>query len=218
MLVLPYSVYEIQGKNALAFLQGQITNDVLNIEDGANIPALLCNAQGRILLMLRVIKQSNTVFVILRQDLQDIFETSLSKVATLSRVKLVLRDDLRVAYQSDFIILEQMPAYTQSVQQWQLDRIKNLQFDIYPSSSGLFLPQDLNLEKDWVSFSKGCYRGQEIIARMHYLGKSKYHLLYTQANDQCLNPGDKIDANTQVVDCVREDDIVHLLLCVKKTS
>lgn len=218
MLVPTYSVYEVQGKNALAFLQGQITNDVLNIEDGANIPALLCNAQGRILLMLRVIKQSNTVFVILRHDLQDIFETSLSKVATLSRVKLVLRDDLKVAYQTDFIILEQKPEFTQSVQQWQLERIKNLQFDIYPSSSGLFLPQDLNLEKDWVSFSKGCYRGQEIIARMHYLGKSKYHLLYAVSSGHLLNPGDKIDVNTHVIDCVREDDIVHLLLCVKKTS
>ncbi len=40
-----------------------------------------------------------------------------------------------------------------------------------------FIPQDLNFQlTDGVSFSKGCYTGQEIIARMHYKGKIKKHM------------------------------------------
>jgi len=211
-----YNVYEVQGDNALNFLQGQISNDIFNLKDEDVIPALLCNAQGRVLLMLRVLQKAGQIFLILRQDLSGIFETSLLKVAMLSRVKLLSRDDLKVYYDDKFIIAENNQNDDENLQQWHLERIKKHEFDIYPSSSGLFLPQDLGLEKDWVSFSKGCYRGQEIIARMHYLGKSKYHLVYTESSNDLLKPGDKIDASTYVVDSIRVHDKVHLLLCVKK--
>lgn len=41
----------------------------------------------------------------------------------------------------------------------------------------LFIPQMLNLHKNaGISFNKGCYTGQEIIARMQYLGKLKRHM------------------------------------------
>ena len=211
-----YGVYEIQGDNALNFLQGQITNDIFNLKDEDIIPALLCNAQGRVLLMLRILQKAGQIFLILRQDLSDIFETSLLKVAMLSRVKLLFRDDLKVYYEDKFIISNHSQNEDENLQQWHLNRIKNHEFDIYPTSSGLFLPKDLGLEKDWVSFTKGCYRGQEIIARMHYLGKSKYHLVYTESTNDLLKPGDKIDASTYVVDSFRILDKVHLLLCVKK--
>lgn len=46
--------------------------------------------------------------------------------------------------------------------------------NIYPESSGKFLPHDINLPAlNGVSFDKGCFTGQEIIARMHYRGKLK---------------------------------------------
>jgi folate-binding protein YgfZ len=48
---------------------------------------------------------------------------------------------------------------------------------IYPETSGQFTPHQLNLPSiGGVSFNKGCYIGQEIIARTHYLGKSKSRL------------------------------------------
>ncbi len=48
---------------------------------------------------------------------------------------------------------------------------------IYPETSGKFLPHELNLPiLGAVSFTKGCYTGQEIIARMHYRGKLKNRL------------------------------------------
>lgn len=49
---------------------------------------------------------------------------------------------------------------------------------IYPETSQLFLPHDINLHQlNGISFNKGCYTGQEIIARMHYRGKLKKELI-----------------------------------------
>lgn len=49
--------------------------------------------------------------------------------------------------------------------------------NIYPETQKLFTPHMLNLpELGAVSFEKGCYRGQEIVARTHFLGKSKQQM------------------------------------------
>ncbi len=47
--------------------------------------------------------------------------------------------------------------------------------EIRPTTSEMFTPQAVNLQAvgDGVSFKKGCYTGQEVVARMHYLGKAK---------------------------------------------
>jgi tRNA-modifying protein YgfZ len=65
-----------------------------------------------------------------------------------------------------------------------------------------FLPHDLNLPAlQAVSFQKGCYVGQEIIARMHYRGKPKRHLYRFQIMGKELPaPGSPVwgtDANTE---------------------
>lgn len=49
---------------------------------------------------------------------------------------------------------------------------------IYPETTEKFLPHDLNLPLlNAISFTKGCYTGQEIIARMQYRGKLKNRLI-----------------------------------------
>lgn len=46
--------------------------------------------------------------------------------------------------------------------------------EIYPETSGQFVAQMLNLDQiGAVSFTKGCYPGQEIVARAHHLGRVK---------------------------------------------
>lgn len=70
---------------------------------------------------------------------------------------------------------------------------------IYPETSGQFTPHQLNFpEIGGVSFNKGCYIGQEIIARTHYLGKSKSRLYRVSfpGNDPFL-PGTVLLENDQ---------------------
>lgn len=60
------------------------------------------------------------------------------------------------------------------------------------ATSEHFVPQMVNLDKlGGVSFKKGCYPGQEIVARTHYLGKIKRHL-YRISSEQPLASGAEI--------------------------
>jgi tRNA-modifying protein YgfZ len=72
----------------------------------------------------------------------------------------------------------------QSVNYWHLLDIMAGIPTIYPETSGQFTPHQLNFPQiNGVSFNKGCYIGQEIIARTHYLGKSKSRLYRVSFQD-----------------------------------
>ncbi len=57
-----------------------------------------------------------------------------------------------------------------------------------------FVPQMANMELiNGVSFSKGCYPGQEVVARLHYLGTASRRMYrFESANDKSINAGDDI--------------------------
>jgi len=63
---------------------------------------------------------------------------------------------------------------------WESANIEAGLANIYPETSEKFLPHELNLHLlNGISFNKGCYTGQEIIARMHYRGNLKNKLIQT---------------------------------------
>jgi len=61
---------------------------------------------------------------------------------------------------------------------WELACIENILPEVHLKMSEKITPQLVNLDIDelGVSFTKGCYPGQEVVARMHYLGKPKRRL------------------------------------------
>ena len=60
---------------------------------------------------------------------------------------------------------------------WQLLDIQAGLGHIQSDTADMFIPQMLNLQSvDAISFKKGCYTGQEVVARMKYLGKLKRHM------------------------------------------
>lgn len=65
---------------------------------------------------------------------------------------------------------------------WQLANIQAGLAEVTAATRDLFIPQMLALQSlGGVSFKKGCYTGQEIVARMQYLGRLKRHLQRLQA-------------------------------------
>lgn len=62
--------------------------------------------------------------------------------------------------------------------QWSINAIEQGIAEVRTETVGEFIPQMLNYQvvRDAISFTKGCYTGQEVVARMHYLGKLKKHL------------------------------------------
>lgn len=77
---------------------------------------------------------------------------------------------------------------------WHYLQLHHKQLQIYPETYGIFLPHRLELHlSNYLNFSKGCYKGQEIIARMHYKAKLKHKLdLFIIEYNQSLLAGDKI--------------------------
>ncbi|WP_248730697.1 folate-binding protein YgfZ [Pseudomonas sp. MWU13-2517] len=67
--------------------------------------------------------------------------------------------------------------------EWLLGQIRAGIGQVMPQTRELFIPQMLNLQAvGGVSFKKGCYTGQEIVARMQYLGKLKRRLYRLSLN------------------------------------
>jgi folate-binding protein YgfZ len=95
---------------------------------------------------------------------------------------------------------------------------------VYPETVEAFVPQMLNLQLlDGISFQKGCYTGQEIVARTHYLGKLKRRMVLARVDSPTPpRPGDPLfspqaDASQsagQLADACRHPDGGYAVLAV----
>lgn len=96
---------------------------------------------------------------------------------------------------------------------WRLQEILAGIPTLYAATEGAFVLQMCNLQLlDGVNFKKGCYPGQEVVARMHYLGKLKRRMYLAQLNSsECPAAGDELksrssqksDGSGKVVDAVQ---------------
>ena len=89
-----------------------------------------------------------------------------------------------------------MPADTDS---WRLRTIRAGEPSVYDATAEAFVPQMANLDQlDGIDFHKGCYVGQEIVARMHYLGQLKRRMYFVHAQSpECPAPGTAVYAPKQ---------------------
>ncbi|NWF10705.1 folate-binding protein YgfZ [Pseudomonas salomonii] len=102
---------------------------------------------------------------------------------------------------------------------WLLGQIRAGIGQVMPQTRELFIPQMLNLQAvGGVSFKKGCYTGQEIVARMQYLGKLKRRLYRLSLNaEQLPEPGTPLfspnhnSAIGEVVIAAKADQSIELL-------
>ncbi len=77
---------------------------------------------------------------------------------------------------------------------WHALQLRQNRLEIYPSSRELFLPHRLSLQlSGYLSFNKGCYKGQEIVARTHYRAKLKHEMkLFTIELNEPLQSGQRL--------------------------
>ena len=95
---------------------------------------------------------------------------------------------------NEFIKLNFSAYSTMSLDDWNNLNILDGIPDIYPATQEIFIPQSLNMDLiEGINFKKGCYTGQEIVARTHYLGKIKRRMYRAFIKSQVdLNPGDQV--------------------------
>ena len=77
--------------------------------------------------------------------------------------------------------------------QWLIAGMQSGQFPFTAGDAEKYTPQELHLDRNgYVSFTKGCYTGQEIVARMHYRGKQK-KLLHLLEAASAVSPDEEVE-------------------------
>jgi len=193
-LLTNLSVLEVSGKDSLTFLNSQFSNklsDLLNFPEKAQINCL-CQHQGKIIALMYVVFSEGKFFLIFDKSIEKKLVERLNTFKLMSEVKINPCDGkLKVFGVIDDIIpntfklVKNMYLHLASGNDlkesiysfniWEYNSIKNNLPEVYAQTTEMFIPQTLNLDINeiGVSFTKGCYPGQEVIARMHYLGKPK---------------------------------------------
>ena len=177
------SPISIQGADAAAFLHGQFTTDVIGLAPDRTCISAWCDAKGRTLATF-ILARQDEAFLLLAPD--DITETFIKRLRMF-----VLRADVAIADagEEDVPQFPGLPGTGGDISETALIR-QGIPL-LHPGTSGRFLPQELNLDRlDAVSFTKGCYPGQEIIARLRYRGAVKRRLCHAITdNTTRLQPG-----------------------------
>jgi folate-binding protein YgfZ len=104
---------------------------------------------------------------------------------------------------------------------WERASIEDGEPSIMPATAALWLPQMLNLDLiGGVSFGKGCYVGQEVVARSQHLGRMKRRMLrYVGPPDAVLQPAQALFSGetlaAQVVTSTRDETATQCLAVVE---
>tara|TARA_A100001015_G_scaffold321136_1_gene450343 strand:- start:4267 stop:4992 length:726 start_codon:yes stop_codon:yes gene_type:complete len=157
------SLIHVKGSDAKKFLQGQLTCDVEALDDGIAQLAALCTYQGRVIAVMLVYHVNQAYWLQLPKEISESVLATLKKYAQFSKVNLSVES-----------------ADNDSNDNWRLNAIKAGIPFVFSETSEKFTPHMLSLDKlNAIDFEKGCYIGQEVIARTHYKGKAKRALFYS---------------------------------------
>ncbi|MDP2903085.1 MAG: folate-binding protein [Methylovulum sp.] len=280
------TVLTVSGRDAAAFLQGQITCNVHGISETQSSLGALCNPKGRAIATFLLIKTGNAFLMVLPVELVETVKNRLIRYILRSNVVLtescdelclvglssatespaddgipsvpsvpsvpsgaqgaqgaqgatpplkgglwtgavaemlfsttqqetiavnlgtrkliVAPSNLAISLWKEMVCLGYQP--TNSAHWRYLDIISGLPW-LTTETSEAFIPQMLNLDKlGGISFNKGCYTGQEVVARTHYLGKAKRAMFLAECNTPDTPDPNSIIIDDSLVDALTETD------------
>jgi tRNA-modifying protein YgfZ len=177
----------VRGPDAKDFLQRMVSNDV----EHAPCPALLLTPKGRVIAPLVVVKRADDDYLLLTEPgLGDVVRSTLVRARFAAKVEIEPEEHTSVIVFGDgdgipndeygvpAVELLDADAPSGVADEEELERLRILarrprwgrEID------HRVLPAEAGLTETHVSFTKGCYPGQEPIARLHYRGKANREL------------------------------------------
>lgn len=217
-----FGVVHITGENAETFLQGQLTIDFKRLEEGKWRLAGYCDRKGRLHAVMMIFRVEAGFVLLMPKDVLSHTMSVLKKYVLFAKVTLSQVTDRTVYGISNTLANSQSVTLTDNG--WQLDTEDGRSWIISnkaPSQETItesfwlgkeatsrmpwifeqnllaFIPQHIGLDKvGGVDFEKGCYIGQEIIARLHYKGKSKKE--FSVITGEAIAPGVTIESTGAV--------------------
>jgi folate-binding protein YgfZ len=221
-----YGVLSVTGADARDFLHAQLTNDIENLPPERAVLAGWCSAKGRLLATFLVIPAPQGYLLQLARDLAPAVAKRLGMFVLRAKVKVADESDAwaqfgvwdadapaRVEWQGEqvsvpvadrrFLRLERGAGTLQCAgneEEWHLQEIRAGRPLITAATQDRFVPQMVNLETlGGVDFRKGCYPGQEIVARAQYRGQVKRRMVRLPAPPgERLQPGQEFNGGVVV--------------------
>lgn len=204
-----YGLLAVAGPDARAFLHAQLTNDIANLPSDRAALAGWCTPKGRLLASMLVIPSAQGFLLQLAKDLASAIAKRLSLYVLRSKVRIadetgawaqygVWDSDLElagVAWEGDVVTVRVdegrflrigpagrfSPPASKPEEAWTLEEIRAGRPLISAATQDQFVPQMVNFEAlGAVNFQKGCYPGQEIVARAQYRGQVKRRMMRVQ--------------------------------------
>ena len=202
-----YQLIEAHGADAEKYLQGQLTTDVVRLASGATTLTAHCDPKGKMNAIYRLFKvSSEQFFLLIKKDLLPSGLDALKKYAVFSKVSFDLRDwqiigligekcgkitphfSLEIDGQRSILLNEtELPVnFNGDERSWDVADIQAGLPNLSPQTQNEFIPQALNLQaiEHAISFTKGCYIGQESVARAKYRGANKRAMFILKGDTQ----------------------------------
>ncbi len=193
----PRAYVRVSGPDAEDFLQRMVSNDVAA---GERCDALLLTPKARIVAPLRVVRRGPDDFLLLTEpDLGDVVRTQLLRARFAAKVEVEPEQHESWLVLGGEEVLDERPpgdeASEEEVERWRIEeRIPRWGREL----DDKVLPAEAGLEDTHISFSKGCYPGQEPIARQHYRGKVNRRLRVLDVEGE-VAPSDELTLDGKVV-------------------
>ena len=166
-----HKLIRIQGNDAFTFLQGQLSNDLELSNDSTFQKNALCNVKGRVISLIWIRRPEDSCFELYVDE-------------SLLKKTLETLEKFKVFYKSEMSLPEKISKKINLVELgvWRKNCILSGLCEITNYTSETFTPHDLNYQnQDIINFDKGCYTGQEVVARMHYRAKLKSAMFLTES-------------------------------------
>ena len=211
-IALPYlSAARVSGPDAGAFLQAQLSADIAGLQEGHATLACYCSPRGQVFGLLLVIRNDDDYLLLGAASLLPGMVERLRLYVLRARVQLAMVPELAVAGLGadgspdsaagfsppgiglTYGLQEAGSSSTALPGDWKaLELARGIAW-LGPETTERFIPQMLGFDTiGAVSFSKGCYPGQEIVARAKHLGKVKRKPRFPRAGSGPIPAGSSV--------------------------
>lgn len=242
-----FAAIAVTGPDAKSFLQGQLSFDLDHLTPARAELASCSSAQGRVQAVLWLIERSDALLLVLPTSVAEATLVRLRKYVLRAKAKLEIAARFAIFAATGVEALGEPRTHVEAGERsyihWPGARVlciappesgdpdANAALDwhradiaaglpqVFPATIEAFVAQMLNLDTlGGISFEKGCYTGQEIIARMHFRGAAKRRMFRFRSDAAAPAPGTRIVVDGQhagdVADAVAIDGGSELLAVI----
>jgi tRNA-modifying protein YgfZ len=172
----------VTGPDAAEYLQRMVSNDVEALATGEACAALLLTAKARLIAPLVVLRRGDEDFLLLTEPgLGEVVRALLTRMRLRARCEIELEEhEAALVFDGDTGFATDWPGAREALDAELEPTLSEEELELRRIESGIprwerelddrILPAEAGLDETHVSFSKGCYPGQEPVARLHYRG------------------------------------------------